>query len=1218
MGPPVELSAEQLRAILTPGDLFVRAGAGSGKTEVLARRFVALVAGDIEYNRGSSAPIGQEQIVAEDITPESIAAVTFSEKAAYDMRQRIAAVLAERIAQESGELRIRLLRAQRSLPLARIITLHAFCARILRENALSARLDPAFEVIDEYESAVFLERACQEALLAALRAGDAGALHLTAARRLRGSAHREGALQIVLRLISELQRGGRTAEWLADRAQNLGVEAQADRAAVKAIARQIVELAEELLAARDLTRAAAASVETLRQSWPDLRQALAAFDADAPPAALGPLRELPRLLPAARSERIKATVKRITELIRKDAGKIGLSGELIEAWGAQRAAGPTLAVARLIARVADTITTAKREHAVVTFDDLLLMTRGLLRDNPYVVKRYRQSLRAILVDEFQDTDPIQDEIIATLRRADDLGTAPSLFIVGDEKQSIYRFRGADVTVFGARRKAGFEVLPLRHNRRSTPNIVNFVNAFGASMMRSEAVPPPPHWVHWTDDHQLIAVRDRTFDPPVEILSAVECKTAMAGRKLEAIAIANRINAMITDGAPVLDSAAQAERPARHGDIAILMRAFTDVAIYESALRSAGIPCYTVKGRGLFGCQEIIDLCELLTAVNDPANSLALAAALRSPFFTLSDDCLLEIAFHLRDVGESEGAGPSNLAAVFAPASEPDFGWLEHERAEALAAWHVLHELRLARGRCSITALIEFALELTGFEAVMIAADPSRQRAANLRRLLELARTFEAHQFFTFHDFVAYLRRLVDEEPREPQAQILGENESVVRLMTVHQAKGLEFPIVIVADMARGTPPNNLTPLLSPTRGLILCDTIGAGYDEIPNHRLSAFRKAIADQEAAESARILYVAITRARDRLLLSEGALPRKEPGRQSWLWLLRRFLAEQEISSGAQAGDNSRLSEFAGVSLVVSPANPTPLGTAVQTVAIAPEERERFAASARARLEFIPPAAESVVMSPSELEVLARCPREYYLRYLAKLPEGRDRLAGPWTAANEDADASDAANNPLRMGLAAHGLLEQLSFGAGGTVDNDELRRMAGIIRVQHDLTQSEYAAIERDLARYLAKAIVPAGASIEREVPFMVKIGDHPELFVRGRIDLLAVGATAVTVRDYKYAHPADAALYQMQMEVYALAAAEAYPGRRINADLIFLRDAPSEVPVALPPLDSIRERLLDLARESKTSRANNAWRKKPASSSACRKLGCGYVMRCWGLT
>lgn len=244
---PVVLSSEQDRAIHTPGDLFVRAGAGSGKTEVLARRFVALVTGAIP----GLAPL----------EPERIAAVTFSEKAAHDMRERITAVMSDQIAQASDdEHRLRLRRATRKLPLARICTLHAFCARLLRENALAAGLDPAFDVIDEYQSAVFLEREAERALLAAMRSGDPGALYLASARGLRGSTYREGALPIVLRLISELNRAGRDSAWILDRTRATASETLRTRAEVNQTAVQIAGLVDQLVALNGLTGTAADKV----------------------------------------------------------------------------------------------------------------------------------------------------------------------------------------------------------------------------------------------------------------------------------------------------------------------------------------------------------------------------------------------------------------------------------------------------------------------------------------------------------------------------------------------------------------------------------------------------------------------------------------------------------------------------------------------------------------------------------------------------------------------------------------------------------------------------------------------------------------------------------------------------------------------------------------------------------------------------------------------
>ena len=736
-------------------------------------------------------------------------------------------------------------------------------------------------------------------------------------------------------------------------------------------------------------------------------------------------------------------------------------------------------------------------------------------------------------------------------------------------------------------------------------------------MFTESASPPKYWVQWTDEHHLLPTRTGSFNPPVEILRACTSPTAIAGRMTEALAIAQRVNVIVTEGVTVFDSALEAERPGRYGDIAILLRAFTDVAIYERALRTAGVPFYTVKGRGLFGCQEVIDLVELLTTINDPGDSLALAAALRSPFFTLSDDALLDIALYLRERVESGASGPSSLVEVFAGADPPDFAWLEHDRTEAMGAWRVLHELRADRDRSTIAALLERIIGLTGFEAVMLAADPSGQRAANIRRLLELARAFEAHHFFTFHDFVAYLRRLVEEEPREPQAQILGENENVVRLMTVHQAKGLEFPIVIVADLWRGMPPANASPLISPTEGLVLSDTIGSGYQEVPNRALDELRKSLVDQEKAESARILYVAITRARDRLIMSAAGKPAKGSKAGTWGYLLTQFITTlgATLESTGPSSPPQSLTCDGGLSLLLRAPDIAPSNVEIAGPPSVPlRERERFAAIARTRIAFEPPAAEGIVLSPTELEVIARCPREYHSRYLVNLPVSHGLSLNPWTAAGV---ANGTGDNALQMGLAAHAILERLDFGASRISDH-ELERVIEEIGVQSELNPTARTALFRDLSRYLAEAPFPPETGIEREVPFFLKVGDAPTLFVRGRIDLLCITPHRVTIRDYKYARPAaNAATYQIQMELYALAVADAYPDSEVRAELIFLRETPRVVSVALPPLPSIRNRLHDLAREFVVARASGEWIKRPNAEPVCRQLGCGYISRCWGI-
>src|SRR5579863_4090121 len=326
-------SREQSAAILKPGNVLVRAGAGSGKTEVLARRFVALVAGEIE---GYSA-----------LGPEQIAAITFTEKATYDMRGRIADVLAERIAQaQGGELHAHLRRARRTLTLARISTIHAFCARLLRENAIEAGLDPEFKVIDEYETVTFVARICEQALVDAVRKGDPGAIYLAGSRRLRQLGFREGALEVAVRIVREARRLGRPPQWILEQAQHTAAAIAAERDEVARLAGELCALVDRLAALRGVGGQTGEVLDALRRAWRQMRGAVVAFNAESDPAATEVLRELLELIPKALSVKVKDTVKEIHELL-DDGGGFGISGRLITAWGAQRGVQPTLEVASL-------------------------------------------------------------------------------------------------------------------------------------------------------------------------------------------------------------------------------------------------------------------------------------------------------------------------------------------------------------------------------------------------------------------------------------------------------------------------------------------------------------------------------------------------------------------------------------------------------------------------------------------------------------------------------------------------------------------------------------------------------------------------------------------------------------------------------------------------------------------------------------------------------
>jgi ATP-dependent helicase/nuclease subunit A len=1108
----VELTAEQHDAVYAAGNVLVRAGAGSGKTEVLAQRFVALLAGDIAGR--------------EPLAPERIAAITFTEKATADMRRRIAEVLDDRIAREDDAGRCAaLVRARRTLGLARISTIHAFCARMLREYPIEAGVDPGFEVLDKYQSITFLEGACREIIADAVRREDPGATRLVGARGLYGFTHQTGAIGVVLEVIGEAARLGRAHDWIRTTAEATAAKLREYGAAIPGFRMRLVELVDKLLAMRNIGGKAEEKLEELRDAWPRLRPAIQAFNADSAPSARTVFDELLADLPSAQNSKVKDTVYKI----RGNDDQRGVLEAIHYAYGAYRAAEATREIAALVADIAAELERRKRDERVVTFDDLLILSKRLLDAHPEVAMRHRRALGALLVDEYQDTDPIQDGVVRLLTER--VAPAPELFVVGDEKQSIYRFRGADVTVFNREREP-LAILsrPLRENRRSLPAIVDFVNAVSAHSMRSDDNDDKPYKVKWSEEHRLKPIRPVAEAPAIELIAGPEKhdadenkQSARALRRVEADAIARRCARMVSEAIQVIDARTNVARPMRFGDIALLLRSFGDVSIYEDAFVRAGVPSYTVKGRGFYDCKEVNDLAALLAAIDDPQNPIELAAALRSPLFGLSDQCLLEMALHLDEQRAAEQR-PRPFGTLFDDRDE-DFSWLRDEREAALDAKRVLMALRKMRERASLTTIIERALELTHFEAVMLGLPNGLQRAANVRKLMETAREFAAHRFFGLGDFVHHLRLLVSEQPREPQAQIAGEADNVVRLMTIHQAKGLEFLVVIVADLGRRPPPNTESVVMTPEYGLLACDTVGAGDDRPPNPLITEHRAAVKDQEQAEAARVLYVAMTRARDRLILSEGAM------NSDWVGHVLAAIGPERVKAFADAPDaaeSEKIVNAGGVEVVLRRAD------ALARDAVAPPAGDMsaplaaLAEAARARLGFVAPPVNELVTSPSALEDFERCPRQYYLRRELELPEG-----GPGSSFTADGGGATA------LGTVAHAVLEQLTSAPNVAAREAEITRLVGIHSVGAGLDAGARRALVRDLLRYASGPEYPALASADasamrRETPFFMSVEDDGfTLFVRGRIDLLNHDCKRLELSDYKYARSVSGD-YRVQME------------------------------------------------------------------------------------
>jgi ATP-dependent helicase/nuclease subunit A len=519
----------------------------------------------------------------------------------------------------------------------------------------------------------------------------------------------------------------------------------------------------------------------------------------------------------------------------------------------------------------------KRRNAVVDFQDLLVLARNLLRDHPEVRERLQKRYRFLLIDELQDTDPVQMELVEHLSGGG--LTAGKLFAVGDHSQSIYRFRGADVSLFqGLRWRMPHEGrLGLTVNFRSQPAILDFTNA-----LLGPGVAGPPG----LEDYAPLQAHHAQLNPGpcVEFLWAPreDKETVNQARTREAEWIARRIAGLVSRGEPLVADRSGPKprlRPVRQGDIVLLFRAMTNVEIYEAALRRHGLDYYLVGGRAFFAQQEIYDLLNLLRALENPQDAVSLAGTLRSPFCCLSDEALFLIGQH-----------PDGLwAGLHDPALMGALPADQRERAERARRGH--ERWRGLKDRLPIARMLGEVFADTGYDAATQFEFLGDRKLANLWKLVDLARTFDRSGLFGMAEFIQRLGDLVRSQPREEQAATQPESADVVRLMTVHQAKGLEFPVVIIPDVsAAGGGPRNPVAHWDARLG---CVTRPPGDEPPPFSDLAwrLWQAAETVEDWREDLRTLYVACTRAEDYLVLS-AALPRDYSPANAWmLKLAERF---------------------------------------------------------------------------------------------------------------------------------------------------------------------------------------------------------------------------------------------------------------------------------------------------------------------------------------
>ena len=1160
--------------------LIVEAAAGTGKTTELVARIVLLI-------QSSRARITE------------IVAVTFSEKAAGELKLRLREELERaRIDDAIGDdERARLDAAVLEFEEAHISTIHGFCAELLRERPVEARIDPAFEVLTETHSEQLFDEAFSNWMEEALRnPGEGVRRSLRRPRYItwwRDADDTDGPIERLRRAGRELLQWRdhptpwKRPEW--DR------EATTDRVLETVLS--VAKMTESPIYERDLLFQDTAS---LRRQAREIERAS---------------RQSPRDYDGL--EALLTTLARDRDLAKTRKGGGAMYSKTITRQAVVDDRASLLSALRTFRDIADADLAAlvhaelqdciqkyedrKQRTGTVDFLDLLIRARDLVRDCAPVRAAFQRRFRYLLVDEFQDTDPVQAELLLLLASEGESATSirpGALFVVGDPKQSIYRFRRADIGMYQRVRdrleQHDARPVLLRQSFRSVPNIQRFVNAaFRESMRRDDEVLQPGYV-------ELVQHRTSIEGQPSVVALPIPRpygRYRIAKQSIEDSlpeATGEFVRWLISESGWRVTTAGEPPRAVRASDVCLLFRRFIayqdDVTrSYVDALESRGVPHLLVGGKTFHEREEVDAFRTALSAIEWPEDELSVFATLRGPLFALGDEDLLEYHALVRETSQGHAFHPYRVAATVPPHLAPV--------TEALETLRVLHAGRNYR---PVADTIGRLVQATRAHAGFMLWRGGEQVLANVLHIAELARQYESDGGLSFRGFVETLRSAAD-RAQAPEAPILEDGSEGVRLMTVHKAKGLEFPVVILADITCGLSRNDAQRHLDAERRLCAVRLAGwAPLDLIENNQREANR------DRAEGVRLAYVAATRARDLLVIPAVG---DGPFDEGWVSPLNDALYPP-VSSRQSPQSAAGVPQFKSKDSVLErPDGETPGSATVRpgeyvltdrttgdgysvvwwdpTLTDRPgddsrglrrddliskearpedvdEDRERYAAWQRLRAETIERGGKPSldVMTATEWAKSGQVGPEGQMGPVGPVGQGslfdeppEEPGSSPANVTVEDASIAGPRSSGRRFGVLVHALLAAVPVDATSAQVRDLASLHARVLGAPDDERDAASAAVERALKHRLlaeARAAQQAGRACRREAPISIV---REGIVIDGQIDLAFENDHGWTVVDFKTDAELGAAEadYRRQIALYA-EALTAITGRPASATIL----------------------------------------------------------------
>ena len=1177
----VSPTTEQQEALDLDQNIAITAGAGTGKTTTLTLRYLEMLETDPA------------------VGPENIVTITLTNEAANERQERIRSEVADRLSQAPGSdeydyERWRGIKDQ--LEDGYIHTIHGFCSRLLREHVVEAPVQPEFETLDEADATVLMQEVVRETIEARWETNED-------IRRLARLWNRDSLEEVLVGLLGSRPM---STEW-ATRWEDGTVEEYLDHiwatfypvdqettedllseASVQTALRTICDLYGEEFdidpddKGMELMRTISQIVRDtgILTGEAEGRDWQRAFDGICDRLTTGSGDRYSRRYryrgsqgnwsahEEAQDQLDEAATVLLEELRPEDQD---FMGGLDTEWNSSHY---VLSLARLYCTVLGEYEDTKADQNTLDYYDLIQTTIDFLKANDRVCDQLRSQFEYVMVDEMQDTDSLQWDLVKLLTAGDtdDFG-AQNVFLVGDEKQSVYRFRGADVTTFGSARADLDAANPdsvettkqLRGNFRTIAETREFLNALFDRVFEAmedeyrpyEARPQP-----LTDERR----EGRDVSGSVEYLLVpdddlaqlhsdgyLDATPRFAGKgEREAHALASRLTSLLDDPPEIYDREEETCRPAKPEDIAILLRARTRLKEHERALDAYDIPYTVVSGSGFWDSPEITALVNLLTFLENPTDDIALYGVLRSPLFGVTDETLARLH------------SPNDSLWAALQRADGDLG----DAAGLLTEWR-----RLAAVTDDVSAdttvpwgtMLSRIIDDTGYIASVGADERPRQAAVNINKFREQVRAWEEGGVKTVSELLTRIERRKEIETHADEATI-PEDADGVQIRTIHSAKGLEFPIVVVPEV--GTEFNFQGDV--DEYGKVYLDelTVGNGdtepvlgmkapsaddpYDHDDTLARSRLRERVKMQERAELKRLLYVAATRARDHLLFSgihsvetddEGSLGLKDArdpaDARYWRDWLQPILLEDEEGDASQT-----------LSAVASTAeHTTELAGNQFTIRLPTAPVDDWDDSGPSTHEYPEIDIPEPALSPAPVTMTAT----NFAKGLA--PDAgaiyTDELA-------EDAAAVDSDGLPANhLGTIVHKLTER-------RLPREQRRPVARRLAsaFDEDITDDDLARIERYTERclrfreQLVDEVTPE--TIHEELAVVARLDSGR---IIGDIDLLLTTPGTYHIADYKTNDTTRLAVddlaekYWPQLEAYAVAVHQNDPSKEVRVTLYF---------------------------------------------------------------